>query len=112
MKGHFTDYLNRFQETYQRLLESGKDLYFCKGDLSKDVFALPNTEVEYNKDGSVEITPQILEILKRIFPENKDLEKGKIFPYKRGKERIEVTLNSLETIVNGGSACIETPYSG
>lgn len=115
MEGHLTDYLNKFQEKYQELLESGRDLYSCEWDGYKEVFALPNTEVEYNKDGSIEITSQILDILEKIFlggNRDLDLKKRKIFQHRKEDRRDEFNLRNLEIIVNGRSACVETPYSG
>ncbi len=103
MEGHFTDYLIQRQEKYEEIRNSGRDLHYSDKTVFKQVFALPDKSVKYAKDGSVEITPEIKDILKQIFGEREIyLITHQIFPYRKEEETDKFTLASLEKIAEGG----------
>ena len=103
MEGHLTEYFSKQNEAYKKILDSGKDIFCCEWGGSRDLFTLPKNFVEYNEDGSVELTEKVVDALKEIYGgDKKPLRERGIFPYKEVQRADEFTLSALEDLVENG----------
>jgi len=105
MEGHFSDYLNKFQEKYQELREQGKDLYIMTLPIRR-VMALPSKKREIDEgDGSIKITPGDLDCIKNLFPEIPPEQFGRIniYPYDELGIGDRFGLSSIECILEHGA---------
>ncbi len=96
-EGHLTEYLTEFQERYQKLLNSGRDIYVLKG--GDFYFALPNKERKLT-DGYFEPTLEDINILKKLFHKDVSIKEFEIRPLNSRMDLVGSSI--LEVILKRG----------
>ncbi len=101
IEGHLTDSTDWLGKEYQALREGGFDFYYVIRNHRKDVFILPNEEVEI-VNNRVDMTSEIVSIFQSIFnTKRKNIQNKVILPYIKIEEEDNFTLDSLKEMKYG-----------
>ena len=110
LEGNFSDYLKEFQEKYQEIRKSGRDIYSFGGSARRSIIALPDKDRIEKRDGSIKLTVEDIDHIRKLFPKlskEKIIELG-VFPYKKLNFMDHCQLSNLEELLEQGESLIYT----
>lgn len=105
------EYLKEFQEEYDLLRETGRNLFYVRG-VDTYLFALSDKERETDKRGNLKITQDLLQELKTIFTpiEAETLAHRGIEPYNDVRSTHDFDLFGLRKVVSGDCCLLTNSY--